>query len=62
MRRGVAQSAQIGYWLGKSHAGRGIMLHADPVDSAAPGRKTDPGPAFDWTRLRRLLEEFSAAK
>ncbi|MFL6549533.1 MAG: 1,6-anhydro-N-acetylmuramyl-L-alanine amidase AmpD [Povalibacter sp.] len=21
----------------------------------APGRKTDPGPAFDWTRLRALL-------
>ena len=21
----------------------------------APGRKTDPGPAFDWERLRRLL-------
>ena len=32
--------------------------HAD----IAPGRKTDPGPAFDWTRLRRLLEEISAAK
>ena len=23
----------------------------------APGRKTDPGPAFDWALLRRLLEE-----
>jgi len=23
--------------------------------SVAPGRKTDPGPAFDWARLRRLL-------
>lgn len=23
----------------------------------APGRKTDPGPAFDWMRLRRLLGE-----
>lgn len=22
----------------------------------APGRKTDPGPAFDWPRFRRLLE------
>ena len=24
----------------------------------APGRKTDPGPAFDWPRLRRLLHEL----
>jgi ribonuclease E len=24
-------------------AGRGIMLHADPVDSAAPGRRSEPG-------------------
>ena len=27
--------------------------HAD----IAPGRKTDPGPTFDWDRLRRLLGE-----
>lgn len=24
-------------------------------DEVAPGRKTDPGPAFDWPRLRTLL-------
>lgn len=28
-----------------------IVGHCD----IAPGRKTDPGPAFDWARLRRLI-------
>lgn len=28
-----------------------LVGHAD----IAPGRKTDPGPVFDWARLRRLL-------
>ena len=30
---------------------RDIVGHAD----IAPGRKTDPGPAFDWVQLRSLL-------
>ncbi len=42
---------------------RAIMLHYPHIaedhivghDEIAPGRKTDPGPAFDWTRYRKSL-------
>jgi AmpD protein len=37
--------------LRKTYPIQDVVGHAD----IAPGRKTDPGPAFDWSRLRRLL-------
>lgn len=35
-----------------------IVGHSD----IAPGRKTDPGPAFDWQRYRLLLDEMGERK
>jgi len=37
--------------LRRSYAIADVVGHAD----VAPGRKTDPGPCFDWSRLRELL-------
>jgi AmpD protein len=37
---------------------RAIAAHSD----VAPGRKSDPGPAFDWLRLYDLLADGPAAR
>ena len=45
IRRGVAQSAQIGYWMGEQHAGKGYM-------GAAIRLLLEHG--FDVMRLNRI--------
>jgi AmpD protein len=41
--------------LERAHPIRDRVGHADIA--SPPGRKTDPGPHFDWARFRRLLDE-----
>jgi ribosomal-protein-alanine N-acetyltransferase len=45
LRRGIAQTASIGYWIGAPYAGRGLMT--DAVRAVAPF-------AFNHLRLHRL--------
>lgn len=46
-----AMLARLVKLLRRNYPITGIAGHSD----IAPGRKTDPGPAFDWVRLHRLI-------
>ncbi len=55
-----AQYARLAHLLrvlGRTYPIEAIVAHAD----IAPGRKTDPGPCFDWRRLDALLRSCSDA-
>jgi N-acetyl-anhydromuramoyl-L-alanine amidase len=53
----AAQYRALAKLIGALRRGYPSLRTAEVVGHSdiAPGRKTDPGPAFDWARLRRLL-------
>ncbi len=62
IRRGVAQSAQLGYWMGATHAGKGLML--DALQALLPHafstlelHRVEAACIPDNTRSIRLLEK-----
>ena len=45
VRRGVAQAASVGYWMGQPYAGQGLMTDGAARDPALRVRRAPPAPA-----------------
>jgi AmpD protein len=58
----AAQYRSLGELIGALRHAYRSLRDADVVGHSdiAPGRKTDPGPAFDWSRLERELAAVAA--
>ena len=56
------QYSRLGYLIELLRRHYRSLRHAPVVGHSdiAPGRKTDPGSVFDWSRLRKLLSEYAA--
>ena len=39
-----------------------LLQHVAGHSDIARGRKTDPGPYFDWLKIRRLIQQYKAIK
>ena len=66
VRRGVAETASLGYWVGESYARNGFMTAALPLRifprNASMVRRISSTPRFSRTSTSKLLRRNSSAR